>query len=192
MDRTTAYRFTATSTDDPRIKELKAEIAAYNKVVRAEVRAGNAAIKYWNNEKKYLPEMVLLRVRLMPRGPRKEAAMQDYPNRVWRDKVTGSTRNSAYDAYLPARYGTHFDVYVNTDSTSNYMLGREMETGLTPGQLARLDREQTAMWQAKFEMEQRLRDAGIYSSGDNYVSKEVKKAEMRANGMPELFIERLG
>lgn len=59
------------------------------------------------------------RVRVKPRGPR---------------------NSSFYHTCL--HEATHFDVYAGEDTAAMYQLARELETGLTPGQLRKLDQAQ--------------------------------------------------
>lgn len=168
MSRVTAYQFTTEDRNDDRIAMMKKVIATTNKIAREDFRNG-----YSNN-------VSLYRVRLMPRGPRVEAAWGDYRSR------------RAYDSYLPMRHARHFDVYIHRDTSAEYQLKREKETGLTPGQLRRLDKEEHELIIAKMEMHQRLRDAGIYLDDENnYVSWDRKIEQLRDRGYPESIIERL-
>lgn len=179
MDRTTTYQFTVKDLDDPRLAELKKEIAAYNKVVRKEVRAGSAVVDTWGNKDKFQTKMSLLRVRIMPRGPRNVHGIRDYKSKM------------AYWAYLPQRYGTHFDIYVNPDYPNNAELAREIETGLRPGQLKLLDRKQRELWRIEHDIECSLREHGIYRNGDGHISRERYIQQMRDSGYPESIIERI-
>lgn len=171
MYRTEAYQFTTDDKNDPRIAELKAKIAFTNKMSREATRG-------WNYNSTV---HALWRVRLMPRGPRVEAAWGDYRSR------------RAYDSYLPIRHGTHFDVYVHRDTTAEWMMRRELDTGLTPGQLKRLDDEQNALRNAEWAMHQRLREAGIYqdSMTDGHISKEKYIEALYDRGLPEAYIKRM-
>ena len=57
------------------------------------------------------------RVRIKPRGP----------------------RNSSF-YHTCIHEATHFDVYAGEDTEAMYQLGRELDTGLTPSQLRKLDK----------------------------------------------------
>lgn len=121
--RTEAYQFTVESLDDPLLVALKKEIARNNKAMRALAR--QTGREYYAHN--------LKRVRVMPRGPRVEAAWGDYKSR------------RAYDSYLPIRHATHFDVYVQKDDKV-YKLIRELQTGLTPGMQDKIERLQAEIW----------------------------------------------
>ena len=168
IERTDAYQFTTTDLNDPRINELKANVAFNNRLSREATRG-------WNHSKIV---HALWRVRLMPRGARTEAAWGDYRSR------------RAYDSYLPQRHGDRFDVYLHRDSTAEWMMQREIDTGLTQGQLKRLDRERDELRKQEWEMHSRLRDAGMYTVEGEYVSREVAIKHDRDIGLPEHWIER--
>ena len=101
--RTPAYQFTVMETNDLLLLRLKAEVARHNKAMRALAR--QTGLEYYADR--------LKRVRLMPRGPRVEAAWGDYKSK------------RAYDSYLPMRHGTHFDVYINSDDKA-FLLKNEL------------------------------------------------------------------
>ena len=101
--RTPAYQFTVFETNDLLLLRLKQEVARHNKAMRALAR--QTGLEYYADR--------LKRVRLMPRGPRVEAAWQDYKSK------------RAYDSYLPMRHGTHFDVYINADDKA-FLLKNEL------------------------------------------------------------------
>ena len=69
----------------------------------------------------------LRRVCLMGRGPRAEAAKAERRN------------PRAFDSYLPADLAVSFDVYVQEATDANYILKRELETGLTQSEQKQLD-----------------------------------------------------
>ena len=173
MKRTDSYQFTVTDPKDPRIVELKKQIAFCNKLSREATRGYN-----YNDT-----VHALWRVRLMPRGKRVEAAWGDYRSR------------RAYDSYLPIRHGSHYDVYVHRDSTAEDMMQRELDTGLKPGQLKRLDAEQNALRLEETRMFQRLRDQGIHATytpeGLKFESREKRIKDLRDRGISEATIERL-
>ena len=132
------YRFTITGKDAIALKNLKEQIAKHNKGIRERARARGEYKPDWNKN-----WTSLLRVKLQARGPRAVHARADYgPN--------GSRR---YDCSLPHRYATHYDVYVLQDTSSNWVLRREIEEGLTPSQQREVDRLQYEIhkikWRAK-------------------------------------------
>lgn len=135
--RTEDYKFTVYSLDDPALKQLREVVADHNKETRARCRRNKF------NTGQYIANQ-LMRVRIMPRGPRVEAAWDDYKSR------------RAYDSYLPMRHGESFDVYVGRDTTAAYIMQRELQTGLTPGMQARIDRHQAEIWKIQQEGRNRL------------------------------------
>ena len=86
--RTSNYRFTIESKDDKNLTALKESIRKNNR---------------YRKTVGLRPE----RVRLMPRGPRRETARKDAV------KPYLIQQYKAYDSYLPQRHATHFDVYVH-------------------------------------------------------------------------------
>ena len=92
----------------------------------------------------------LMRVRLMGRGPRVEAAL----------KFRGYARS--YDSYLPLGLAESFDVYYSIDYNATHELGREFELGMTPGQLKKYDAARNEVWKLELEgrMAKRLREYG--------------------------------
>ncbi len=52
----------------------------------------------------------------------------------------------------------YYDVYVGTDSSNQHELKREINTGMTPGELKRIDRLKNEMW--KIEIEGMMRKRG--------------------------------
>ena len=125
------YRFTVTSKDDPAIKALKAQAKAHNEDVRYFSRKNDKVYKHQK----------LQRVRLMARGSRQTA---DCGMRFW--------------SYLPHCYEdliTHYDVYLSDDSSGMDMLRREIDTGLKPGELNRLDKLKNQQW--RLEMKGHIR-----------------------------------
>jgi hypothetical protein len=99
--RSTSYVFTA----DPMSASDMQQIAMIKKTVKSMNDQAKQS-HYWavkRAEYRGLPVPKApdrYRVRLMGRGPRKQAALNDYG------------RSRAYDAYLPQRYATKFDVYI--------------------------------------------------------------------------------
>lgn len=172
-DRTEAYQFTTTDLNDPRIAELKRKIAFTNKLSREATRG-------WNYNSTV---HALWRVRCMPRGGRVEAAWGDYRSR------------RAYDSYLPHRHGSRFDVYVHRDTTAEYQMSRELATGLTPGQLRRVDNARDELRKHEAELDRELQANGVHvyydQGGKQYQSLERRIEEMRDRGMSEETIKRL-
>ena len=173
MERCEAYQFTVTDRNDPQIAELKAKIAFVNKLSRSETRGYN-----YNNV-----VHPLWRVRLMPRGARVEAAWGDYRSR------------RAYDSYLPARHGDRYDVYVHRDTTSEYMMQRELDTGLSPGQLRKIDAAENEVRLAEFEQMKKLNAQGLYKvhtvDGVQWQTREQRIEELRDRGISETTIARM-
>ena len=137
--RTDAYKFTVKDLNDPEVRNLKQVIAAHN----AEVRKACRRNKYGTGE--YYANQ-LKRVRIMPRGARVEAAWGDYKSR------------RAYDSYLPIRHGETFDIYVDQDKTATYVMQRELQTGQTPGEQAKINRLQNEIWKITAEAHTRKAD----------------------------------
>lgn len=81
------------------------------------------------------------RVRVKPRGPRLES----------------SYHTMTSDA-------THFDIYAGEDTEAMYQLQREINTGLTPGQLRELDKakEKLRTIETIGHMQKRGRDASFF------------------------------
>ena len=55
-----------------------------------------------------------------------------------RVKGRGPRKSSAYHTQL--NEATHFDVYAGADTQAMYQLKREIDTGMTPGQLRAFDK----------------------------------------------------
>ena len=125
--RTSDYMGTVTNLHDSDLERIKANVRIHNREVRAVTRKHKRAIG------------TLQRVRIMPRGPRAEAAEAMYRSR------------RAYDSYLPMGLGEYFDVYVGDDSTAQYELKRELDTGMTPGELKKIDRLKNEMWRIQID-----------------------------------------
>ena len=79
----------------------------------------------------------LLRVRVKPRGPR---------------------RRSYYHTLV--KDATHFDIYQGEDSANQYDLRREIDSGLTPGELKALDKLRSKIWRMELEGKMRKRRNG--------------------------------
>lgn len=62
-----------------------------------------------------------------------------------RVKGRGPRKHSAYHTQL--KEATHFDIYAGEDTEAMYQLKRELDSGLTPGELRKKDALETkAMW----------------------------------------------
>lgn len=119
------YKFTITGKDAPALAVLKEQIREHNKRIRERARSRGEFSPDWNKN-----WTSLLRVKLQARGPRAIHARADF----------GPNRARAYDCSLPHRYATHFDVYVLQDSSGNWSLKREIETGQSPGVQRKIDK----------------------------------------------------
>lgn len=84
--------------------------------LKKSVALNNAEVRKNSRERGYIVG-TLGRVRVKPRGPRLES----------------SYHTMTEDA-------THFDIYAGEDTEKMYQLQRELDTGLTPGQLRQLDK----------------------------------------------------
>ena len=131
---------TVTDKNDPRVLEMKKHVAFANKLSREETRNGYSRGNV----------NPIWRVRFMSRGPRVEAAWDDFRSR------------RAYDSYLPQRHANRFDVYIHRDRTAEWMMQRELDTGLTPGQLRSIDKANDAIRLAEFEEMKKLNAQGLY------------------------------
>ena len=132
--RTSDYIGTVTNLHDSDLERIKANVRIHNREVRAVSRKHDREIG------------TLRRVRIMPRGPRAEAAEAMYRSR------------RAYDSYLPMGLGEWFDVYVGNDSTAQYELKRELDTGMTPGELRKISKLDHEIMMIKFKGRMRKRD----------------------------------
>ncbi len=99
--RSDSYIFTA----DPLSAFDMEKLEMVKKTVRAMNKEAKTAYGYAVRRAEYHGEPIpkaptRKRVRLMGRGPRKQAALNDYG------------RKRAYDAYLPQRHAIRFDVYI--------------------------------------------------------------------------------
>ena len=113
--RTEAYRGTVTSKDDASLLALKADIARGNKETR-ELGRSIGQIGDW---------VKLLRVSLMARGTRRDDS--------------GKLLHGNADSSLRHSHADYFDVYVHEDNSSMYDFKRELDLGLTPGELRKYD-----------------------------------------------------
>ena len=189
--RTSDYRFTVTDLRDFELQQLKEAAKTHNKAARALVRAGKAEVLDWRNRNDYsMPKVSLMRVHIMPRGPRAAAAKADYAN-----PSHYSGRFGHYDSYLPQKHATHFDVYFREDTHNNWRLQEEQETGLKPGQQALISKLATEKWALDREHSDKLRAAGIVRITKDGRSTEMTiakyKDQLRAEGLPESTIERI-
>ena len=125
--RTSDYMGTVTNLHDSDLERIKANVRLRNREVRNVSRKHGRAIG------------TLQRVRIMPRGPRAEAAQH----------FRGYRRS--YDSYLPMGLGESFDVYVGEDNSAQHELKRELETGMSPGELKKVDRLKNEIWKIELE-----------------------------------------
>ena len=135
--RTPDYKFTVDSLDDADLIQLRDVVSAHNAEIRKQCRRNQ-----WNRGE-YIANQ-LMRIRIMPRGPRVEAAWGDFKSR------------RAYDSYLPMRHGKTYDIYVGQDTTARYVMQRELQTGLTPGMQAKIAKHQEEIWKLEQEGRNRL------------------------------------
>ncbi len=117
------YRGTTINLNDKDLKEIKATVQEHNKVARKWLRLHPTSTA------------TILRVRIMPRDPRVEAAAKD----GWKYKAV-------YYSYLPQRHATHFDIYVGEDTNAMHIMRREIKTGMTASQQRKHD---DLMYQAR-------------------------------------------
>ena len=113
--RSESYRGTVFSKDDPNVKAIKADVARHNKVIRENTRLYGSSPCGQS----------LQRVSIMARGTRRDAQ--------------GKLLHGNADSSLQHKYGHHFDVYIHDDYTNQYQLNREVELGMTPGELKKYD-----------------------------------------------------
>jgi len=183
LTRTEDYRFTVTDLRDFELAQLKEAAKTHNKAVRKAVRDGTAKIREDGDRDYSMPKVSLMRVHIMPRGPRTEASVQDF------------SRRRAYDSYLPQKHATHFDVYFREDSHNNHVLREEMRTGLTSSQQSKVHEATGDLMRLELNMRAMLRKQGIswtYVDGQEmYVTTEKKIELLRAAGVPEASLERM-
>ena len=132
--RTSDYMGTVTNLHDSDLERIKANVRLRNREVRNVSRKHGRAIG------------TLQRVRIMPRGPRAEAAEAMYRSR------------RAYDSYLPMGLGEWFDVYVGDDSTAQYELQNELSTGMTVSEMRKISKLEHDIMMLKMAGRQRKRD----------------------------------
>ena len=95
----------------------------------------------------------LQRVSIMPRGSRVDHALAD-----------GFKYRHAYDSYLPQRHGEWFDIYVQDDNSNTNELKREIETGMKPGELKKMDKLERDIWKLKLKgMRRKRKDLQCYT-----------------------------
>ena len=132
--RTSDYMGTVSNLHDSDLERIKANVRLRNREVRATSRKHGRAIG------------TLQRIRIMPRGPRAEAAEAMYRSR------------RAYDSYLPMGLGEYFDVYVGDDSTAQYELQNELSTGMTVSEMRKISKLEHDIMMLKMAGRQRKRD----------------------------------
>lgn len=136
--RTPDYKFTVDSLDDPDLLELRRVVRAHNVKIRKECRRNK-----WGRGEYHANQ--LMRVRIMPRGPRAEHAENMFNH--WGTQLS----RRGYDSYLPLQFGKTFDVYVGQDSHARYVMQRELQTGLTPGMQAKIAKLQEQIWKIEIQ-----------------------------------------
>ena len=132
--RTSDYMGTVSNLHDSDLERIKANVRIHNREVRAVSRKHGRAIG------------TLQRIRIMPRGPRAEAAEAMYRSR------------RAYDSYLPMGLGEYFDVYVGDDSTAQYELQNELSTGMTVSEMRKISKLEHDIFMLKLAGRRRKRD----------------------------------
>ena len=103
LNRSTSFVFTAdplSVSDMEKIDIVKKTVSAMNKQAKESHKWAVRRAEYYGEPIPKAP--IRKRVRLMGRGPR----------RVYANTNFGGRHNTAYDAYLPQRYATRFDVYI--------------------------------------------------------------------------------
>ena len=125
---------TVSNLHDSDLERIKANVRLRDREVRNVSRKHGRAIG------------TLQRVRIMPRGPRAEAAEAMYRSR------------RAYDSYLPMGLGEYFDVYVGDDSTAQYELQNELSTGMTVSEMRKISKLEHDIFMLKLEGRRRKRD----------------------------------
>ena len=137
--RTSDYVGTTTNLHDADLERIKENVKLHNQQVRATSRKYGRTIGQ------------LRRVRIMPRGPRAEAAEAMHRFR------------RAYDSYLPMGLGERFDVYVGYDSSAQYELQNELSTGMTVSEMRKVSKLEHDIMMLKFEGRQRKRNKACMS-----------------------------
>ena len=122
------------SLHDADLERIKENVKLHNQQVRATSRQYGRTIGQ------------LRRVRIMPRGPRAEAAEAMHRFR------------RAYDSYLPMGLGERFDIYVGDDSSAQYELQNELSTGMTVSEMRKISKLEHDIMMLKFEGRQRKRN----------------------------------
>lgn len=166
--RSEAYVFTVGSLDDPTLLALRKEIKRHNKAMRALAR--QTGQEYYADR--------LKRIRVMPRGPRVEAAWDDYKSR------------KAYDSYLPMRHGTHFDIYIQDDDKA-YKLKTELRHGLTPGVQARLEQQRAEQLKLEWAHNKEMHDRGFYEYAGQWMTRDRAADAMEREGLPKSWTDRI-
>ena len=141
--RTTAYRFTVKTKDDPMLLELKENVKRHNKAAREYQReyyknTGNVCNGNYSQ---------IERVLLMGRGPRGKDGKLFHPNA---------------ESNLQHEYATHFDVYVGLDCHNQYLLNQQLQSDLTPGQWNMIQKLEMKELELKWANDAKLRKAGMH------------------------------
>jgi hypothetical protein len=104
--RTTSYVFTAdplSVSDMQQIDMVRKTVRVQNKLVMENYGHQVRNAEYFGRPKP--PKPLLYRVRLLGRGPRKAAYLENL-------REGGYEVSGGYRAYLPQRFATSFDVYI--------------------------------------------------------------------------------
>ena len=128
-----SYRGTTADLNDPEVLLMKENVKKHNAEVRRTSRKYGRVIGR------------LQRVRFMGRGPRAEVA-RDHGQ--W---------ERSFDSYLPLHLATHYDVYLHEDTSAMHLLKEEIETGMTPGEIAKKNKLQEQIWRLKMKGLNRVR-----------------------------------
>ena len=128
--RTLDYRGSVVSKNDRDLLNLKNSIAKHNEEIRRYTRKQGRMINT------NYGHFRLQRVVLMARGPR---------------RINGERIHHNCDSCLHHEHAVYFDVYVGTDSHNQHELSREMELGMTPGQLKKYDDAMAVVNKMKME-----------------------------------------
>ena len=131
-----SYRGTVNTMDDPEVKLLKENIRKHNAGVRKVSREYGRVIGR------------LMRVRFMGRGPRASVARD---HGLWA---------RSFDSYLPLHLAVYYDVYLHEDTSAQHLLKKEIETGMKPGELAKLENLRKEIWKLEMAGMSRVRDNG--------------------------------
>ena len=114
------YRFTVSHKKHPLVLDLKKKAAKHNAHARKFALKHNWELGNWNS---------LMRVRLMPRGPRVKHALADGHNRRY------------YDQYLPHKHAEYFDVYYADDGHNTWLFNAKVRIKKSMDKIVELQEE---------------------------------------------------